>query len=25
LSKSQMEKKIPKFCKKRKEFEELAG
>lgn len=25
LSKSQMEKKIPKFCKKRKEFEELSG
>jgi len=25
LSKSQMEKKIPKFCKKRKEFEALAG
>ena len=25
LSKSQMEKKIPKFCKKRKEFEALEG
>ena len=25
LSKSQMGKKIPKFCKKRKEFEALAG
>ncbi|MEQ1882075.1 MAG: hypothetical protein ABL878_14020 [Burkholderiales bacterium] len=25
LKKSQMDKKIPKFCKKRKEFEELAG
>lgn len=25
VSKSQMEKKIPKFCKKRKEFEALAG
>jgi hypothetical protein len=25
LTKSQMEKKIPKFCKKRKEFEALEG
>jgi hypothetical protein len=25
VSKSQMEKKIPKFCKKRKEFEALEG
>jgi len=25
LSKSQMDKKIPKFCKKRKEFEALEG
>ena len=25
LSKLQMDKKIPKFCKKRKEFEELPG
>jgi hypothetical protein len=25
LKKSQMDKKIPKFCKKRKEFEEIAG
>jgi hypothetical protein len=25
LSKSQMQKKIPKFCKKRKEFEALEG
>jgi hypothetical protein len=25
VSKTQMDKKIPKFCKKRKEFEDLAG
>lgn len=25
VSKAQMDKKIPKFCKKRKEFEDLAG